>query len=161
MERLREIREVRGLSQRALAAKAGVDLVTVNHTETGAKGKQPRLSTLQKLAAALDVEVDDLLEPPYSEMSLEELAAKGKQIRKGMVEATETGDMLRMDLLLRRGEKISEEIKRKDPPLASIRYTPDKDPVVTYLREPTEEEEAELKRKLGTFTVNKDLLKIG
>ena len=55
---LRVYRDLRGLTQSALADKAGVNRVTVAEIETGRK--QGSIATLRALAAALDVTVDDL-----------------------------------------------------------------------------------------------------
>jgi transcriptional regulator with XRE-family HTH domain len=163
MDELREIRKVRGLSQRALATKAGVDKVTIIHAEQGKK--HPHAETLEKLAGALEVSVADLIQPPYEAMTLEQLMGEGYKVREEMVEATEKGDMLRLDLLLRRGQRISSRINELDPPLATIKYRPDAPPEVTYLRPASEEEKHELESGLektyGEFTVNEDLLLIG
>ena len=59
--RLRELRHARGLSLRALAAKAGIDHMTLDRIELG-KAK-PRLGTLEALARALRVPVVELFEP--------------------------------------------------------------------------------------------------
>ncbi|MAC81940.1 MAG: transcriptional regulator [Rhodobacteraceae bacterium] len=57
---LRVYRDLRGLTQAALAAKAGVNRVTVTEIETGRK--QGSVTTLRALATALDVTLDDLAE---------------------------------------------------------------------------------------------------
>ncbi|TDK45622.1 helix-turn-helix transcriptional regulator [Antarcticimicrobium luteum] len=57
---LRVYRDLRGLTQAALAAKAGVNRVTVTEIETGRK--QGSVTTLRALANALDVALDDLAE---------------------------------------------------------------------------------------------------
>ncbi|QEW23994.1 anaerobic benzoate catabolism transcriptional regulator (plasmid) [Marinibacterium anthonyi] len=57
---LRVYRDLRGLTQAALAAKAGVNRVTVTEIETGRK--QGSVTTLRALASALDVTLDDLAE---------------------------------------------------------------------------------------------------
>jgi mRNA interferase RelE/StbE len=57
---LRVYRDWRGLTQAALAAKAGVNRVTVAEIETGRK--QGSVTTLRALANALDVALDDLAE---------------------------------------------------------------------------------------------------
>lgn len=56
---LRQIREVRGLSLRALADKAGVTYVALLRMELGQT--DPRLGTLRKLAKALGVTVAELI----------------------------------------------------------------------------------------------------
>ena len=55
MHRLRELREERALSQRALAQLAGVAPATILEAEAGRR--VPYGTTLRKLAKALDVEV--------------------------------------------------------------------------------------------------------
>lgn len=55
---LRVYRDLRGLTQAALAEKAGVNRVTVAELETGRK--QGSLATLRALADALNVTLDDL-----------------------------------------------------------------------------------------------------
>ncbi len=53
MSTLKEMREARFLSQRDLAKKAGVSVVTISRIERGLH--YPRFCTLRWLAAALDV----------------------------------------------------------------------------------------------------------
>ncbi len=59
-ERVRGWREARGLSQRALAERAEVGYVLVARLELGQT--DPRLSTLRRLAEALDVTVGELVD---------------------------------------------------------------------------------------------------
>jgi transcriptional regulator with XRE-family HTH domain len=66
-DRLREVREGRGLSQKDLSASSGVHFNTVSGVE--GKRQKPHPSTLQKLAGALDVEVEDLTGAPKGEAS--------------------------------------------------------------------------------------------
>jgi transcriptional regulator with XRE-family HTH domain len=61
LENLRRIREERGLSQRALADRAGVVKSTIYEAEAGRH--IPRIQTLEKLADALGVSLVDLLPP--------------------------------------------------------------------------------------------------
>lgn len=56
--RLREWRQRRLLTQEELAKKAGIGTVTVARIEGG---QGARISTLRKLAAALDITADQLL----------------------------------------------------------------------------------------------------
>ena len=58
--RLRVYRDLRGMTQAALAEKAGVNRVTVAEIETGRK--QGSIATLRSLAEALSVSLDDLVE---------------------------------------------------------------------------------------------------
>ncbi len=55
---LRVYRDLRGFTQAALAAKAGVSRVTVAEIETGRK--QGSVKTLRRLADALAISLDDL-----------------------------------------------------------------------------------------------------
>ena len=57
-ERLKELRRLKGLSQRDLAAKAGLSTGTIAWLETRKHEPQPR--TMRKIAAAIGVEVADL-----------------------------------------------------------------------------------------------------
>ena len=57
--RLRERRDSAGLSREKLAAKAGVSLSTVLRIEQGAGA---HLSSLRKIAGALDVTVSELVD---------------------------------------------------------------------------------------------------
>ena len=62
MEKLRQYREARKLSLRGLAKIAGVHYVSLVRLEGGTF--DPRLSTLRKLAQALEVSVCDLIDQP-------------------------------------------------------------------------------------------------
>lgn len=55
---LRVYRDLRGMTQSALAQRSGVNRVTVAEIETGRK--QGSVATLRKLASALGVAVDDV-----------------------------------------------------------------------------------------------------
>ena len=57
---LRKLREQKGLSQERLARLADVANNTIIKMESG-ENKNPTLDTLQKLAKALAVSVDDLI----------------------------------------------------------------------------------------------------
>ncbi len=56
---IRRLREMKALSQRDLAALAGISVTTVNRVETGLRHPIP--STVRKLAQALGVSPDKLL----------------------------------------------------------------------------------------------------
>lgn len=56
---LRELRQSRGLSQRALAEKAGVSVGTVYRLENGLRGAYP--SSVRSLASALGVSTQELM----------------------------------------------------------------------------------------------------
>lgn len=58
-ERLKTARDLRGLSQAQLAAKAGLPAASVSHFESGPR--KPSFDNLKALAGALDVTTDYLL----------------------------------------------------------------------------------------------------
>jgi transcriptional regulator with XRE-family HTH domain len=60
VRRIRELREAAGMTQQALAVAAGVSISVVTKLEQG-QNEDPRVSTLQALARALGVKVDDML----------------------------------------------------------------------------------------------------
>ena len=61
LSRLKGLRQRRAFSQQELAQKAGVDRSTISRLESDAEGAFP--TTVRKLAAALDVAPEDLLDP--------------------------------------------------------------------------------------------------
>jgi transcriptional regulator with XRE-family HTH domain len=61
-QRVRELREQRGLSLSALARRAAVGKATLSGLEAGTRN--PTLETLQAVAAALDLPLTTLLSPP-------------------------------------------------------------------------------------------------
>ena len=61
--KVRRLRELRALSQRELAARAGLSVTTVNRTEVGQRKPMPR--TVRKLAEALGVSPEELLSGQY------------------------------------------------------------------------------------------------
>ncbi len=75
-EQLKAWREVRGLSQRALGDLSGVGFVTIARIELAQA--DPRLSTLARLAKALDIEVVDLLVGPSKAKRPARKRARGK-----------------------------------------------------------------------------------
>ena len=59
-QRLKHWREKKGLTQEALARKADISYNTIIKLETGGI-KDPRVSTITKLAQALEITIDELL----------------------------------------------------------------------------------------------------
>jgi len=57
-ERVRKLREKRGMKQSQLAIKAKLDLTTINEVENG--NRDPMLKTIWKIANALDVSISEL-----------------------------------------------------------------------------------------------------
>jgi mRNA interferase RelE/StbE len=60
MARLAEVRQLKGMTQEQLAAVSGVHRVTIARIETGEAS--PLAETLKRLADALGVAMDDLME---------------------------------------------------------------------------------------------------
>ena len=57
-KRFAEIRKSRGLTQEALADKAGITVLSIGFIEQGRRW--PRIATLHKLATCLNVSIDEL-----------------------------------------------------------------------------------------------------
>ncbi len=75
-EAVRQWRAARGLSQRALAERAGMSYPILARLELGQT--DPRLSTLEKLAEALGVSVPELFTPPSKAKRPARKRARGK-----------------------------------------------------------------------------------
>ena len=58
-DRIREIRQARGITQSELARRVGLATVTIRQYENGSR--EPRLDTIKQIAAALDVQPEYLL----------------------------------------------------------------------------------------------------
>jgi len=82
VERIRELRRVRGVSQAKLAVIAGMDPATLNRIEQGKAN--PNLRTLEKLADALGVGVADFFPKAQAQLRLD---LAGEQL--GSVETAE------------------------------------------------------------------------
>jgi transcriptional regulator with XRE-family HTH domain len=85
MDRVRELRFERGLSQAKLAARAGIDPSTVNQIETGKRS--PSANSLNKLARALDVEVADLFPKGQSPLPLDDVAGAETELLRRVLDA--------------------------------------------------------------------------
>lgn len=84
-QRLREVREERGLSQAQLAARAGLQPAAVSHFETG--GRKPSFENLVKLAEALSVTTDYLLgRERAAEAAGEEISALFRDLKHATAE---------------------------------------------------------------------------
>jgi transcriptional regulator with XRE-family HTH domain len=57
---LRRLRQERGLTQEQLALDAGMDMADIGHIET--QGREPKVTTIAKLAAALGVDPGELFD---------------------------------------------------------------------------------------------------
>lgn len=65
---LADLRHRRALSQRALAERAGLPRTTLGQLESGQAN--PTLAVLARLAAALQVSIEELLSPPWRELAV-------------------------------------------------------------------------------------------
>jgi len=76
-----ELMAKKGMKQIDLAKKAGIDQSRLSQIIRGVN-KQPRMATLEKLADALGVSVDELLgkKQPEPEIDLSDLHPKAKEI---------------------------------------------------------------------------------
>lgn len=61
-ERVRALRNSRGLNQRELAEIAGLTPGAISQIELGVRGRRPGFDTLQELARALSVPIEELLQ---------------------------------------------------------------------------------------------------
>ncbi len=101
-DNIKALREARGLSQQQIAKIAGVPRATWTHLESGAAN--PTLAVLVKVAAALQVRLDELLAPahqPVRFLRADELPSRQKgqvAIRKLLPEPLPGLDLERMVL---------------------------------------------------------------
>jgi Zn-dependent peptidase ImmA (M78 family)/DNA-binding XRE family transcriptional regulator len=75
-QNLRRARVSRGLTQADLASKAGLSRVAYRNIETGAA--QPRVDSLVRLAAVLDLKIDELLAPARTTLTTVRFRARKK-----------------------------------------------------------------------------------
>jgi transcriptional regulator with XRE-family HTH domain len=78
-ERIREIREARGLTQRQVAGRLEIDDYYVSRLENN--HINPTLATLQRLARALEVDVRDFFPAPQVDFKVEPLRLE-KDLKK-------------------------------------------------------------------------------
>jgi transcriptional regulator with XRE-family HTH domain len=111
MERLKRLRQEKGLSQARLAARAELDPSTVNQIERGARDASP--GTLRKLADALGVSLFDLLEeeaPKAPAPSLESASATA------LSEDEQRGLALLYRELVRRFRAVERSLRSEEQP---------------------------------------------
>jgi transcriptional regulator with XRE-family HTH domain len=101
-DNIKAIRETRGLSQQQIAKAAGIPRATWTNLESGAAN--PTLAVLVKVAAALEVRLDELLAPPRQParfLRADELPTRQRgqvKIRKLLPEPLPNLDLERMTL---------------------------------------------------------------
>jgi transcriptional regulator with XRE-family HTH domain len=122
MDRIRQLRKERGLSQVKLAVMADMDPATLNRLEQG-KGN-PNLKTLERVATALDVEVADLLgkapassQPNFNGLLEEERRSSktvtGEAHLSGTGKLTATGKIMQAVDEYHEGEITREELEER------------------------------------------------
>ncbi len=62
-EKIKHWRQKKGFTQKQLAEKAGLTLATIGRIETGMR-QGTNITTLQRIAEALGISLDKLLNPP-------------------------------------------------------------------------------------------------
>jgi transcriptional regulator with XRE-family HTH domain len=75
VEELRRIRNERGWSQQRLADESGVNKATINQVEQGKRS--PSISTLERLATAMGVEIADFFPKAQAPLPLEDARRSG------------------------------------------------------------------------------------
>jgi len=68
-ENIRKLRKKKGMSQEKLARLADISLNTLTKIESGF-AKKPTIQTVQKLAKALEISIDDLVKGEKAEKTL-------------------------------------------------------------------------------------------
>lgn len=79
-ERIRQLRKGRNLTQKELGSLCGIAEPNIRKYETGKQN--PKLDTIEKISAALDVSPADLLGIEYWDMKQPNLAAEVSQYEK-------------------------------------------------------------------------------
>ena len=115
LARTREWRESHGLTQRELAAEAGVGEVTVARMETGASVTP---STARKIAGALGVAVADLLERPP--VPLAEVWEETGRLEEERLEADSPKDRQRWGRVLASVRERQREVEAKVEELVAL-----------------------------------------
>jgi transcriptional regulator with XRE-family HTH domain len=108
MDRVRELRIERGLSQAKLAARAGIDPSTVNQIETGKRS--PSANSLNKLARALEVEVADLFPKGQPPLPLDEVAGSETELLRRVLDAVRQ-DMKRQSQAIARADASEGQVQ--------------------------------------------------
>jgi transcriptional regulator with XRE-family HTH domain len=106
MEKLKQLREERGLSQVKLAARADLNPATVNQIERGMRDASP--GTLRKLADALEVSLYELLEEEVPKVQAP-LPLEDSEQRRFVPEALNS-------YMSRRATSLEAELKDKNSP---------------------------------------------
>ena len=111
IERLKEIRERRGIPLRVLAEAAGMHYVSLVRLEkeTDGPGSDPRLSTLSKLAKALQTTIAELI----GESDISESLHESQKRRRRMKSANEKDQQRKLNEAVREAKAAIEDWQRK------------------------------------------------
>jgi transcriptional regulator with XRE-family HTH domain len=118
--RLRQARELAGISLRQLAKRVGLSASAVSQIETGAT--QPSVKTLYALAVELALSLDDLLDNPFSERR-GATGSTGSRRWSGSEDDSVLHDRDRAMLELEGGVRLERLTKRSDPLLDFLKVT--------------------------------------
>ncbi len=99
-ERLRGVRQARGMTQRDLASKANVTASYISTLEAG--GAAPGIDLLERLARALQADVTDLLPAPSGPETPETLRQQVEQLFEVIVAKAGSGSLSMLKLFLER-----------------------------------------------------------
>ena len=101
-QNIQRLRQLRGFSQAQVARLAGVPRPTLANLESGAAN--PTIAVLGKIAAALEVSVEELIGTPraqckfYAASALETRMRQGVQIRRVLPDRLQSMNLERMEL---------------------------------------------------------------
>ena len=79
-ENIRRIRLEKGITQKELGEKSGINPAQIRRYELGGKNSNPKLETIQKIADALEVSIADI-DSRQSTQILHELVNEGLQTK--------------------------------------------------------------------------------
>lgn len=95
-ENIRKIRMSKGMTQKELGEKSGINPAQIRRYELGGKNSNPKLETLQKIATALEVSVADLDPRIFTDISsLEKKLDDLEKQRDNFIKSLSFGDFLK------------------------------------------------------------------
>jgi transcriptional regulator with XRE-family HTH domain len=169
---IRRLRKERKMTQQTLAAKAGISGTTLWQAETGRT--TPRLPVVEKIAAALGVDSEEILFPKaealkfqpdvdegsYDDfrvflgaLDLDGLNLLSTSLREEFKQAVIANDLTKAEDLYSRLSVVSEAVEEHNPPLANVKLSADGPAEVTFYREPTQEQLQQLEEQHPGFVV--------
>lgn len=109
-EKIKEVRKRQGLTQRELAEKMGTTQQNLAQYESGKR--YPKLVTIEKIASALKVPLNTLLDgnwQPYTK----EITDSLDTVTEAIEQVTTLGDDMMQDKIIENFNKVSPEGKQK------------------------------------------------